>query len=256
MKNKLLLLNALLLGVFVLGASELYRQWLEAEARYARLEEAERVVPLPDFPTPAERARIRPASYMPAVERMLFTKDRNPVVEVVVEETPEVVRPELPLLAGLADFGDGPRALMAAAANDTPQWLEAGEKVGDFIFEGLEGQKVKLSWQGEELTVAQDQLVGAMAPRETRTSKTSRPRLPAGGGAPAQAQQPANLAENAPKPVGGEYNIGKELRPGVYAVDSSDKSPHGTSFKHSDGSTYTKTVRRTPFGSQSWWEKK
>ena len=257
MKNKLLMLNALLLGVFVLGASELYRQWIEAEARYARIDRAERVVPMPDFPAPTARAAVRPASYMPVVERMLFSKDRNPVVEVVVEEAPVEQRPELPLLAGLADFGDGPRALMAAASSDTPQWIKTGDKVGAFVFEGLDGQNVKLSWKDEEFTVEQEKLVGAMVRKETKTSRKrpNRPAAPAPG-APAQALPPADLAANAPKPVGGEYKIGKELRPGVHAVDPSDKSPDGTTFKHSDGSTYTKTVRRTPFGSQSWWEKK
>ena len=38
MKRKLLLLNALLAGFFILGATELYRQVLEGEARYDRLQ--------------------------------------------------------------------------------------------------------------------------------------------------------------------------------------------------------------------------
>jgi len=197
---------------------------------------------------------------MPVVERLLFSPDRNPVVEVVVEEAPVEQRPELPLLAGLADFGDGPRALMAPASSDTPEWIKTGDKVGDFVFEGVEGPKVKLSWNGEELTVAQEQLVGAAARREPKATKKASPRPAASGAAPtpapAQAQQAGNLAANAPENIGGEYKIGKELRPGVHAVDPNDKSPDGTSFKHSDGSTYIKTVRRTPFGSQSWWEKK
>ena len=117
---------------------------------------------------------------------------------------------------------------------------------------------MKLSWKGEEITVAQDQLVGATARREPKATNRTGPRPPANGAAPApaQAQQAGNLAANAPESIGGEYKIGKELRPGVHAVDPNDKSPDGTSFKHSDGSTYIKTVRRTPFGSQSWWEKK
>jgi hypothetical protein len=256
MKNKLLLVNALLLGVFVLGASELYRQWIEAEGRYARIDAAERVVPLPDFPAPAERAMVRPADYLPVAERMLFSKDRNPNVEVIVDEAPVEQRPELPLLAGLADFGDGPRALMAATSGDTPQWIKTGEKVGAFVFEGLEGQQVKLKWNDEEFTVEQEKLVGAVV-RQTKTTKKAPPR-PAGAppGAPAPAQPAGNLAANAPQNIGGEYKIGKELRPGVYAVDPDDKSPDGTTFKHSDGSTYIKTVRRTPFGIQPWWQKK
>lgn len=255
MKRKLLLINAVLFGALLLGASELYSRWLQAESRYARVEQAERVVPLPEYPAPGQQPAVRPAEYMPVVERMLFSKDRNPIVEVVVEEAPVEQRPDLPLLAGLADFGDGPRALMAAASNDTPQWIKTGEKVGAFVFEGMEDQKVKLSWKGEPFTVAQDQLVGSIVRKEPKGSPKGK-RAAAPPGAPAQAQTPANLVAQEPTSVGGQYQIGKELRPGVHAVDPADKSPDGTTFKHTDGSTYTKTVRRTPFGSQSWWEKK
>jgi hypothetical protein len=255
MKRKLLLLNTVLFGVLVLGASELYSRWLQAQDRYARVDEAARVVPLPDYPAPGARPPIRPAQYMPVVERMLFTKDRNPTVEVVVAEAPVEQRPELPLLAGLADFGDGPRALMASASDGTPQWMKVGDKVGAFVFEGVDGQKVKLSWKGEEFAVLQDQLAGSMVRREKKANTKNGNRPPAAT-PPGAAPKPANLAPNAPQNIGGEYKIGKELRPGVHAADPSDKSPDGTTFKNADGSTYTKTVRRTPFGSQSWWEKK
>ncbi|MEZ5396277.1 MAG: hypothetical protein R2724_26210 [Bryobacterales bacterium] len=256
MKRKLLLINAMLFGLFVLGASELYSRWLEADARFARIDQAERVVPLPEYPAPGAQAAVRPAEYMPVVDRMLFSKDRNPVVEVVVAEAPVEQRPDLPLLAGLADFGDGPRALMAAASNDTPQWIKTGDKVGAFVFEGLDGQKVKLSWKGEPFTVSQDQLAGSIVRKETKKQQAKGPAR--NGAAPAApAQTSGNLAaQQAPETVGGAHNIGKELRPGVFAADPKDNSPDGTSFKHSDGGTYVKTVRRTPFGSQSWWEKK
>jgi hypothetical protein len=253
MKRKLLLLNTVLFGLFVLGAAELYSRYLQAEARYERVDAAERVVPLPEYPAPGEQPAVRPAQYMPVVERMLFTKDRNPVVEVVVEETPVEQRPDLPLLAGLADFGDGPRALMAAASDGRPDWVKAGDKVGPFVFEGLDGQKVKLSWKDEEFTVAQEQLTGALR-RDPKTPKKPRPGSAAAP--PAPAAQNTNLTQAAAENIGGDYKVGKELRPGVFAPDPSDKSPNGTSFKHSDGSTYVKTVRATPFGSQSWWEKK
>jgi hypothetical protein len=256
MKRKLLLINTVLFGVLVLGASELYSRWLQAEGRYVRVETAERVVPLPEYPAPGERPVVRPVEYMPVVDRMLFTKDRNPIVEVVVEETPVVQRPDLPLLAGLADFGDGPRALMAAGEGN-PEWIKVGGKVGAFTFGGIEGPNVKLSWNGEPFTVTQEQLAGNIVRREKPKKPGSRPpATPAQGGAPGPAQPLGANAANAPQNIGGEYKIGKELRPGVHSVDPGDKSPDGTTFKNSDGSTFVKTVRRTPFGSQSWWEKK
>jgi hypothetical protein len=192
---------------------------------------------------------------MPVVERMLFSRDRNPVVEVVVEEAPVEQRPDLPLLAGLADFGDGPRALMAASSDGAPQWIKTGDKVGAFVFEGLEGGKVKLNWNGEAFAVEQGKLAGSLVRKETKAKKPSQ-RSAAPPAPPGPAQPPADLAATAPTAIGGEYKIGKELRPGIHAVDRDDDSPDGTTFKHADGSTYIKTVRPTPFGSQSWWEKK
>jgi hypothetical protein len=156
----------------------------------------------------------------------------------------------------LADFGDGPRALMAAASDGNPEWLKVGDKVGDFVFQGVDGPKVKLSWKGEEFAVAQDQLAGAMVRKEPKGAKKAPPRASTPPGAPVPAQTAGNLTQDAPKPIGGEYKIGKELRPGVFAVDPTDNSPDGTTFKQADGSTYVKTVRRTPFGSQSFWNKK
>jgi hypothetical protein len=251
MKRKLLLVNALLAGAAVLMGAELYRAWLEGEARLHGLEAPVRELAAPEYPPPGAAPRTRPSDFMPVVERLLFSKDRNPVVEVIVAEVEPERRPDLPLLAGLVDFGGGPRALMAAAADGRPEWVSVGGKVGAFVFEGLEGDKVKLSWKGEPFEVAQEQLAGVLQPRAAEESAARRPAR--GGAAPAApAGQPAaNMATPAAAAVGGDHNIGRELRPGVFSADPKDPAPDGTAYKD-----YVKRVRATPFGSQSWWEKK
>lgn len=256
MKRKLLLLNALLLGLLILGGAELYSRWLQAEGRYATLEKYADEKEAPGYPAGAAEPSVRPGAYMPVVERLLFSKDRNSMVEVVVAEPEVEQRPALPLFSGLVDFGDGPLALMAPTSAGEPVWTAIGEKVGDFIFKGLaEDGRVKLSWKEEEITVEQSELIGAgVAPAQPQQANNRRPPRPRPGQPPAPAaaaSASANMAQQAPTTVGGQYNIGKELRPGVFAADPKDTAPDGT--EHKD---YVKRVRKTPFGSQSWWEQK
>ncbi len=255
MKRKLLLLNTVLLGLLILGGADLYSKWLQAEARYASLSKYADEKAAPEFPAGAGEPMVRPGAYMPIVERLLFSKDRNSVVEVVVAEPEVEQRPALPFFSGLVDFGDGPLALMSATNAQQGEWIAIGEKVGEFTFRGLaEDGRVKLSWKDQEITVEQSELTGAGAAPAQQQAGNRRPPRPKPGQAPAAAppaNATANLAQQAPATVGGQYNIGKELRPGVFAADPKDTAPDGT--EHKD---YVKRVRKTPFGSQSWWEKK
>ncbi|MBI1354891.1 MAG: hypothetical protein GC160_11135 [Acidobacteria bacterium] len=253
MKRKLLLLNALLAGTLILGAAELYKRVLEADARFSRLEKYAGEAPAPDYPAAAAAAALRPAAYMPIVDRLLFVKDRNPIVEVVVAEPVVEQRPALPLYSGLVDFGDGPLALMAPSNASDPAWIGIGEKVGDFTFQGLaEDGRVKLAWKDQQIVVAQDELTGEGGqPEPGQPKKANNRRTPPKPGQPATPPPNANMTQPAPQTVGGQYNIGKELRPGVFAADPKDSTPDGTEFKG-----YVKRVRKTPFGSQSWWETK
>lgn len=254
MKRKLLLLNAMLLGLLILGGAELYSRWLQAEGRYATLEKYAGEKEAPGYPAGSAEAAVRPGAYMPVVERLLFSKDRTSIVEVVVAEPVVEQRPALPFYSGLVDFGDGPLALMAPTSSGEPVWTAIGEKVGEFTFQGLvEDGRVKLTWKDQELTVDQSELIGAgAAPAQPQQANNRRPPKPRPGQAPAPAAAAtANMAEQAPATVGGQFNIGKELRPGVFAADPKDPAPDGT--EHKD---YVKRVRKTPFGAQSWWEKK
>ncbi len=247
MKRKLLLLNALLCGVAVLAGAELYSQWLEGEQRSAQLDIlAPDAVP-PAYPEPPRRASIRQVDFLPVVDRLLFSADRNAIVEVAEPEIVEVKKPELPLMLGLIDFGDGLQALMADDANATLKWIGVGEKVGEFVFQGMDGDKVKLSWNEEELVVKREELVGAKPKARKEPARAARASAPPAPGAPPAA----DLTAAARKSVGGDHNIGPEFAPGRFRADPKDAAPDGTEYKG-----YVKTVRATPFGSQSWWGKK
>lgn len=162
MRKKLLLLNALLLGALILGAAELYRDYLAAQDRYELMDRFTDPRQPPDFPPPSDPRAVRQADYMPIVDRLLFYPDRNPVVVVEAPEVQEVARPDLPILSGLVDFGDGLSALMSPRPGVRPEWIKIGDKVGQYVFNGLDGEKVKLAWNEDEIVVAQDEL----GPRE------------------------------------------------------------------------------------------
>jgi hypothetical protein len=249
MTRRLLLLNALLTGMFILGAAELYLQVVEADGRYARLEVFTDPKQPPAFPAPADPSPTRPADFMPVVDRLLFSADRNAEVVVETAEVEVDRRPALPQLAGLVDFGGGPTALMTADAAKPPVWLAIGDKVGDFVFEGLEGEDIKLKWKEESFTATREQLSRALEPARRpaggRSANVGRTRPPQGPRA-AAAAKPADLAG-----VGKDNRIGPEIGPGRYAVVRGDDSPEGT-----EHNGLVKKVRKTPFGSSAWWEKK
>lgn len=249
MKRRLLLLNALLAGILVLGCAELYRQVIEADGRYARLETYTDPKQPPEFPAPADPNPTRPADFMPVVERLLFSADRNAEVVVETAEVEADRRPALPQLSGIVDFGSGPTALMTADSKP-PVWLAVGDKVGDFVFEGLEGENIKLKWKEESFTATREQLSRAPEPpRRTTNARTSairNPRAPQGQGSRAAAAAPTDLAA-----VGQDNRIGPEIGPGRYAALPGDDSPEGA-----EHNGLVKRVRKTPFGSSAWWEKK
>ncbi len=250
MKRKLLILNVALAALLVAGVVELRRQIQAAQNRYSIFDET-CAVAAAAFPAPGQPGAVRPADHMPIVERLLFSPDRNPIVEVEAPVLEPVKRPELPLLVGLMDFGKGPIALMASQPDANAKPVSIGEKVGEYIFRAATAEKITLEWQGQTFDVSHAELAPrpaakakAAAVRETRAPASRRP---AGGAAPAAA---ANAAPRQSTALGGKHNIGRQIREGVHAADPKDAAPAGTVYQG-----YVKKERRTPFGTQAWWEK-
>ncbi len=248
MSRKLLLINVVLLGLLILGVAELVRQARGAQQRYALLD----LIPpeeAPAYPAPASPPRVRQRDYMPVVDRLLFSQDRNPVVEVEVPPVEIEQRPALPLLVGLMDLGDGPIAMMAASANGTPRPVAAGEKVGDFTFVAAQGETLTLEWNGQQFEATEAELNGADG-----ADPNPRPRVQTR--APARrpaARSSTRLGGDRSKSVSTKYYIGPPLsgQSGRRSADPTDGVADGI---ESDG--YTRRVRQTPFGAQHWWEKK
>ena len=248
MSRNLLLLNLALLAVLVAGATELYRRTKEARQRYNIFERTGSGQGTTVFSRPGKPAAVRPSNYIAAVYRLLFSKDRNPIVTVEVPPPEVADRPDLPRFIGLMDLGDGPIALMASDSKAIPKPVARGEKVGEFTFVDAQGDSITFQWQDETIEVSQAELKRS---RAQAAGTSPNPRRSAG-----VRPQPVSTARLDPQrqgQVGGQYNIGPELtgRPGVHAADPKDTSPHGT-----EQGGFVKTVKKTPFGNQSWWVKK
>ena len=256
--KKLTLLNLALLALLVAGGFEFNRRLDQANSRYEILQRFDEPKEAPPFPSPQTPARVRQADYLPIVDRMLFYEDRNAIVEVEAPDEKVVVRPDLPVLSGVMNLGEGPIVLMADTAKDIPRPVAVGEKVGDYTFLGLAGDKLKLAWQGEEIEVSQDSLVGepeSGGPAAARSaggdsSSTAARRAATSRRRATRAETKAQPADTR-KEIGGRFSIGTEIRPGVFRADPRDTSPAGTEFEG-----YRKVVNPTPFGNQSWWVRK
>ena len=250
MKQKLLALNIGLGLIVVFAALELVSRIREADDRRNTLLGAADTKESPDFPAPGEMARLRPADYRPIVDRLLFSPDRNPVIEVAepVEEKSE--RPAFPLLVGVMDFGDGPIAMMSETARGTPRPVALGEKVGDFKFLAVSRDHITLEWSGRKFEVGEDELTGAKASSAPPKAKRARTQRTAAR-RPSKAASSANLSGEKPKSVSSKHYIGPPLtgQSGRRAADPNDGVTDGT---ESDG--WLRRVRKTPFGSQHWWE--
>ena len=247
--SRLLLVNLVLLVLVVAGAFELRRQIIAAGERYQILTPDQNAKEVPQFTAGRERSRVLAADHLPIAGRLLFSRDRNPVIEVEAPSEPAALqRPALPKLVGIMELGSNLVALMAPDAATLATPVETGESVGDFVFLGIEGEKILLGWNGQTIKADPHELVGgaAEAPPPRARSRSAPPKVAIKVRKASEAPKPAKK----PPGLGGPYNIGKSAGGGKYKADPKDKSPTGTTYKG-----LVKRARRSPFGTYTWWEK-
>ena len=250
MKQKLLVLNIGLGLIIVLAAVELVSRIREADDRRDALLGASDTKESPDFPASEQVARLRPADYRPIVDRLLFSPDRNPVIEVEEPVEEKAERPTFPLLVGVMDFGDGPIAMMSETARGTPLPVAVGEKVGEFTFLAALNDRITLEWSGRRFEVAHDELTGAEG-SSAKPKPTARVQRSAAARRQPKAASSTNLNGEKAKSVSTKHYVGPPLgvRDDRRAADPNDGVADGTA---SEG--WVRRVRKTPFGSQHWWE--
>jgi len=239
LKNKLLLLNAVLLVTIGAGVWRLREAWQSARAR----EEAvlgRRVTPKLRGSAPAgpHPEPVLATSYADIAEKMLFAKDRNPTVVVEVKPEPPKPMPKLPALYGVMNLLDGTTVIMSEKPEMKHVGVRPGEKIGEFTLVAVNRDEITLDWEGKEVTRKIDDMIDRAGPVQPAPSVATRRSGPAVV-APAQSQAPQKKGEPVP---------GVEVAKGIRACQPGDASPAGTV---ADG--YKKLVTPTPFGDSCRW---
>ncbi len=234
MKRKLLLVNLALAALSVAGGVHLRRAWIDARAReQAVLRKRIRPVPAPPVYTPPAAEPVKAAGYSDIAQKMLFSKDRNPVVVVAPPPPPKPVpMPPLPLFHGVLDVGDGPIAIMSLGPKGPHRDYQPGDEVGPFKLVAVNNEELVLEWQGQTIKKKVDEFLDRSAAAAA-----------AAGPAAANSAAPPPPVQKASAEPGGD------LGAGIKACQPGDNSPAGTV---ADG--MRKVLKVTPFGARCFWE--
>ncbi len=199
------------------------------------LEKRIQPAPPPRMPAPAAIEPVKAAGYNDIAQKMLFSKDRNPVVVVEPPPAPKVVpMPALPLFHGVVNLGDGPMAIMSVGPKGPHRDYQPGDKVGEFTLVAVNNEELVLEWQGQTITKKVDEIL------DRGTTAAPAPGPVAAAAAAAAPPRPVAPATAEP---------GGDLTRGVRACQPGDSSPAGTV---ADG--MVKVIRSTPFGAKCFWE--
>jgi len=238
--KRLLLWNLLLAVCATAGIYELRRQWIEARAQEDVVLLRKPPAPKVDAPPPpAKPAPFQAASYIEVAQKTLFSRDRNPKIEVVAPPPPPPPppMPALPRLYGVLGLPSGAVAIMTEKPGGEQKKVRVGDQIGEFKIAKLDPQHITLEWKDKTVEKSVDELldrtVVAAAPAE----------LPARG-APAPAA--ATTIVSGPPQFGVEVGSGGHS---VHTCKPDDTSPAGTVLEG-----YTKVIEQTPFGPSCRWQ--
>jgi len=240
--GKLWALNLVLLLAVGAATWRLREDWKGARLREQALLHQTVKPPLPPpviFTRPAQP--VAAISYADIVQKMLFSKDRNPTVVIpVAPPPPPKPMPPLPVLYGVMNLLDGTTAIMSEKTGAKHRGVRLGDKVGEFTLVALTRDEITLEWEGKEITKSLDEMIDrsglASGPPEAATQRAT-----AGAASAPAPPQPA------PQPRG-DAAPGVDLGNGKRSCNQGDTSPAGT---QSGG--FRKTKYPTPFGDACQW---
>jgi len=237
MKTRLRLLNVLLMVACGFIAWQMRANHIQHQERLDRVfsvktaqapSEEVAVEPLPKAPSASE--------YSEVAMRMVFAQDRNP--NVVEEKKPEPEpkkMPELPILLGVMNLGDGMVAMMSETSGGAQRAYSVNESIGEFKILKIAPEQITFEWDGKELVKKASEL-------RAKGEKPARAAKPVVQEAKAAAPKPA------PAPV--KAGPGKDLGGDFRACVVGDTTAVGTVV---DG--YKKKIAKTPMGNNCLWEK-
>lgn len=249
MRGRLFLINLLLLACIAGAAMELKKLLDETRKR-------EEMVRANSPKLPAAKAvaaspnveKTTPANYLDIATRLLFSRDRNPVVEPPPPPAPPQI-PPFPLAYGVLMIGDPPTVMLSEAKGKPQKGYRPGDRVGEFKIVAVTGADVTFEWQGQKFT----KTLGELADKEAAKLLAAAPAQAAAESAPASS--PVAVAAPAVTSLGGgsgpeKQGPGQVVTPTMKQCQPGDTTPDGTIV---DG--YRKINTATPFGFQCRWEK-
>jgi hypothetical protein len=230
--RNLLLLNLLLVALTALAGWQLRREWTAAQEREAALlnKTVEPAPPPPEWEPPPPEP-LTAAAYFEIAERMLFSRDRNPVLEVEASPAPPPKpMPPAPVFHGVMNLGEGPIAIMSEEPKAPHREFRIGQSIGEFRLVGMTPREAVLEWEGKRV----------VSRREEAVERRDEPRQPA-----ERTTAPPPAAPQVKAQTGPGVDIGR----GVRACMPGDTTPPGTVV---DG--LRKVVSDSPFGAVCRWE--
>jgi hypothetical protein len=264
--KKVLLLNLALLALagLLLWQLRLRRQQAEMHERAVLLKNAQaRVVLAP--PAPAPVPPVAPSEYIDSVQKMLFSKDRNPNVIVDPPPAPKPAPPPPPMPAlpryyGQIHFGGDPVVILSTATSSAQKSYAVGEKITvddpackniekeypgicDFKLLAFDKDSITFEWNGQDVEKKLNDL----------KSKDAPPQQVAAAPPPPPAQQ-----ANAVTSIGGAASsannpppaVGNDMGGGLHAcTNPDDGSPSGTVV-----GGYRKVINQGLMGKSCYWE--
>ncbi len=230
------MINLVLLALAALAAWNLRARWLEGREREAAaLRAPVKPAPAPPMVPAPPVERVAAASYVDVAQKMLFSSDRSPEVEIVAP--PPKPMPPLPVAYGVFALGDVPSAILSEKPGARHRSYAAGEMVGEFKLLSVSTTELVFEWEGKTITRTIEELAAK-----------DRPPAEAAAAAAAPAQATVSTTTSVAAPV--KPGPGIELTSEVRACQPGDNSPAGAVI---DG--MRKVVSRTPFGEMCRWER-
>jgi hypothetical protein len=241
MRRNLWLLDLLLLLGIIVSGFTLRQRWFETTRR----EQALLRQMVPSTPPPAmhqipEVKALTAASYMEAVQLMLFSRDRNPnvILDPPPPPPPPPEMPPLPVAYGMVDIGTGPTAILAEKPGSPHHGYKAGDTIGAFKIVAMSTKEVLFDWDGQPVKKTFEEL----AEKKSTVAYNGPP--PDAQAAPAPAAQSTTTAIGAQKGPA-DVDMGNQTK----ACVPGDASPAGTV----EGGM-RKVVTKSPFGDVCRWE--
>lgn len=181
MTRKLIILNLIQVALIGICAFQLRQNWQDARGREQRMfgrqfkpQPAPVLAPFPIAPP------VSAGGYFDVAEKVLLSKDRNPVV--IVEKPAPKIMPPLPSFHGLMDLGEGPTIVLSEKPESAHRGYHLGESIGPFKIVAVDNTVIEFEWDGKPVRRRLDELVSRTVVADAKGAAAAAP--PPSSGAP------------------------------------------------------------------------